>query len=70
MRGNWQILFTVKQCPMESSKKLALREQQQRPPPVADTGSCCWGSGQQSTSAFLHEVIAGSRNPASVIAQQ
>ena len=26
MRGNWQILFTVKQCPMESSKKLALRE--------------------------------------------
>lgn len=26
-------------------------EQRQRPPPVAETGSCCWGRGLQDASA-------------------
>nr|DAO09700.1 MAG TPA: hypothetical protein [Caudoviricetes sp.] len=35
--------------------------QQRRPPPVADRGRSCWGSGQQDAS----EADAGSRNPLS-----
>ena len=42
--------------------KAAPIRQQRRPPPVAETGRSCWGSGQQDTSA-LHEVDAGCRNP-------
>ena len=37
--------------------------QQQRPPPVAETGSRCWGRGQQDASEC--EADAGSRNPCS-----
>ena len=42
------------------------RAQQRRPPPVAETGRSCWGSGQQDASAALlftagaAEVIAKS----------
>ena len=36
--------------------------QQRRPPPVAETGKSCWGSGQQDASDS--EADAGSRNPA------
>ena len=42
--------------------KAAPTRQQRRPPPVAETGRSCWGSGQQDTSA-LHDVDAGCRNP-------
>ena len=35
--------------------------QQRRPPPVAETGRSCWGSGQQDASGS--EADAGSRNP-------
>ena len=35
--------------------------QRRRPPPVADTGRSCWGSGQQDASDS--EADAGSRNP-------
>ena len=35
--------------------------QQRRPPPVAETGRSCWGSGQQGMSGS--EMTAGSRNP-------
>ena len=38
--------------------------QQRRPPPVTETGSRCWGSGQQDASDS--EADAGSRNPGSV----
>ena len=38
--------------------------QQRRPPPVAETGRSCWGSGQQDASGS--EADAGSRNPGSV----
>ena len=36
--------------------------QQRRPPPAAETGRSCWGSGQQDASGS--EADAGSRNPA------
>ena len=36
-------------------------EQRRRPPPVAETGRNCWGSGQQDASES--EADAGSRNP-------
>ena len=35
--------------------------QRRRPPPAADTGRSCWGSGQQDASGS--EADAGSRNP-------
>ena len=35
--------------------------QRQRPPPAAETGSCCWGRGQQDASDS--EADAGCRNP-------
>ena len=44
------------------SSDLTPTRQQQRPPPVAEAGRSCWGSGQQDTSA-LHDVDAGCRNP-------
>ena len=46
------------------SQSLSLWEQQRRPPPVAETGSRCWGRGQQDASES--EADAGSRNPGSV----
>ena len=36
-----------------SKQTLSLHEQQRRPPPVAETGRSCWGSGQQDASAKL-----------------
>ena len=45
-------------------QSLSLWEQQRRPPPVAETGSRCWGRGQQDVSDS--EADAGSRNPGSV----
>ena len=47
---------------MTHPKSLSLWEQQRRPPPVAETGRSCWGSGQQDASDS--EADAGSRNPA------
>ena len=35
----------------EASRSLEGEEQRQRPPPVAETGSCCWGRGLQDASA-------------------
>ena len=35
-------------APLES---LSLWEQRRRPPPAAETGRSCWGSGQQDASA-------------------
>ena len=46
----------------ESHAKASPTRQRRRPPPVAETGRSCWGSGQQGASA-LHEATAGSRNP-------
>ena len=46
------------------SQSLSLWEQRRRPPPVAETGRSCWGSGQQDASGS--EADAGSRNPGSV----
>ena len=43
---------------------LSLWEQRRRPPPAAETGRSCWGSGQQDASGS--ETNAGSRNPGSV----
>ena len=43
---------------------LSLWEQRRRPPPAAETGRSCWGSGQQDASGS--EADAGSRNPGSV----
>ena len=43
---------------------LSLWEQRRRPPPAAETGRSCWGSGQQDASGS--EANAGSRNPGSV----
>ena len=40
-----------------------LGRQRRRPPPVAETGSRCWGCGQQDASDS--EADAGSRNPVS-----
>ena len=45
-------------------QSLSLWEQRRRPPPVAETGSRCWGRGQQDASES--EADAGSRNPGSV----
>ena len=45
-------------------QSLSLWEQRRRPPPVAETGRSCWGSGQQDASGS--EADAGSRNPGSV----
>ena len=44
-------------------QSLSLWEQRRRPPPVAETGRSCWGSGQQDASGS--EADAGSRNPGS-----
>ena len=33
------------------ARSLEGEEQRQRPPPVAETGSCCWGRGLQDASA-------------------
>ena len=41
--------------------------QRRRPPPAADTGRSCWGSGQQDASGS--EADAGSRNPCSPAAR-
>ena len=41
---------------------LPLWGQRRRPPPAAETGRSCWGSGQQDASDS--EADAGSRNPA------
>ena len=49
-----------------SRQCLSLWEQRRRPPPVAETGRSCWGSGQQDASSS--EADAGSRNPGSVCA--
>ena len=46
------------------SQSLSPWEQRRRPPPVAETGRSCWGSGQQDASGS--EADAGSRNPGSV----
>ena len=35
--------------------------QRQRPPPVADTGSCCWGRGQQDASNAQRMLGAATR---------
>ena len=43
-------------------QRLSLWGQRRRPPPVAETGRSCWGSGQQDASGS--EADAGSRNPA------
>ena len=40
---------------------LSLWEQRRRPPPAAETGRSCWGSGQQDASDS--EADAGCRNP-------
>ena len=46
------------------ARSLEGEEQRQRPPPVAETGSCCWGRGLQDASAApRHEADAGCRNP-------
>ena len=42
-------------------------QQRRRPPPVAETGRSCWGSGQQGMSGS--EMTAGSRNPCSPAAR-
>ena len=49
---------------LRNIQSLSLWEQQRRPPPVAETGSRCWGRGQQDASES--EADAGSRNPGSV----
>ena len=36
----------------ESHAKASPARQRRRPPPVAETGRSCWGSGQQGASAF------------------
>ena len=36
----------------ESHAKASPTRQRRRPPPVAETGRSCWGSGQQGASAF------------------
>ena len=43
-------------------QRLPYQGQPRRPPPVAETGRSCWGSGQQDASGS--EADAGSRNPA------
>ena len=43
-------------------QRLPYQGQRRRPPPAAETGSRCWGSGQQDASDS--EADAGSRNPA------
>ena len=35
----------------ETARSPEGEEQRQRPPPVAETGSCCWGRGLQDASA-------------------
>ena len=45
------------------ARQLPQRGQQRRPPPAAETGRSCWGSGQQDASDS--EADAGSRNPGS-----
>ena len=54
-------------CSRGVSKRLSLWGQRRRPPPVAETGSRCWGRGQQDASDSAAD--AGSRNPGSGIAQ-
>ena len=52
-------------CPVESDPAyqwLSLWGQRRRPPPAAETGRSCWGSGQQDASDSVAD--AGSRNPA------
>ena len=49
---------------LPACQSLSLWEQRRRPPPVAETGRSCWGSGQQDASGS--EADAGSRNPGSV----
>ena len=43
-------------------QRLPYQGQRRRPPPAADTGSRCWGRGQQDASDSAAD--AGSRNPA------
>ena len=43
-------------------QSLPYKGQRRRPPPVAETGRSCWGSGQRDASGS--EADAGSRNPA------
>ena len=50
----------------EDCQGLSYKEQRRRPPPVAETGSRCWGRGQQDASDSA--AAAGSRNPGSGIA--
>ena len=43
-------------------QRLPYKGQRRRPPPAAETGRSCWGSGQQDASDSAAD--AGSRNPA------
>ena len=45
-------------------QRFPYKGQRRRPPPAAETGSRCWGRGQQDASES--EADAGSRNPGSV----
>ena len=53
--------------PLAFRKALSLRQrlpykgQQRRPPPVAEAGSRCWGSGQQDASEALRMLGAATR---------
>ena len=53
--------------PLAFRKTLSLRQrlpykgQQRRPPPVAEAGSRCWGSGQQDASEALRMLGAATR---------
>ena len=67
LAGQRSFLKTVSQQSEKSvpaCQWLSLWGQRQRPPPVAETGSRCWGRGQQDASES--EADAGSRNPGSV----
>ena len=44
-----------------ASQGLSLWEQRRRPPPVAETGSRCWGRGQQDASKALRLLGAATR---------
>ncbi len=48
--GRWEALAFRRSFSPLSRQRLPYKGQQRRPPPVAETGSRCWGSGQQDAS--------------------
>ena len=49
------------QSALPVSKSLSLWEQRRRPPPAAETGRSCWGSGQQDASGAQRMLGAATR---------